>query len=192
MRFQLRPAIYRKRLRHGQDRYRLEPSRVLSVQGKAILLENFKAAFKGNEDYVATTPEGETFKPTKLTDDEIINDRTRPDRQGYVAGPLDGIWARPLSAGSHGRRLCLDGPCPRLDLQGRTRGPAQVSSAPSCMSQKKVRRGGDPRLRDRWRRLDLDSKQLHENWANRPVRLCRLRGAGIVPGRLALHGQRQH
>jgi len=69
-------------------------ARVLSVKGKAILLENFKAAFKGNEDYVATTPEGETFKPTKLTDDEIINDRTRPDRQGYVAGPLDGIWAR--------------------------------------------------------------------------------------------------
>jgi mono/diheme cytochrome c family protein len=69
-------------------------ARVLSKEGKAILLENFKAAFRGHEDYVATNPDGDTFKPAELSDDEIINDRTRPDRQGYVAGPLDGIWAR--------------------------------------------------------------------------------------------------
>jgi mono/diheme cytochrome c family protein len=69
-------------------------ARVLSTQGKAILLENFKAAFAGNEDYVATNSDGDTYKPAQLKDDEIINDRTRPDHQGYVAGPLDGIWAR--------------------------------------------------------------------------------------------------
>jgi hypothetical protein len=69
-------------------------ARVLSVEGKAILLKNFKNAFVGNEDYLATTADGTTFSPAKLTDDEIINDRTRPDHQGYVAGPLDGIWAR--------------------------------------------------------------------------------------------------
>jgi hypothetical protein len=43
---------------------------------------------------VATNPEGGTYRPASLSDDEIINDRVRPDRQGYAAGPLDGIWAR--------------------------------------------------------------------------------------------------
>lgn len=67
-------------------------ARVLSEKGKELLVSNFKAAIPKN--YEATTAEGVTYKPGELTDDEIINDRTRPDRQGYVAGPLDGIWAR--------------------------------------------------------------------------------------------------
>ena len=67
-------------------------ARVLSAEGKALLLEYFRAAIP--PDYVATSASGARFKPFDLTPDEIINDRARPDHQGYVAGPLDGVWAR--------------------------------------------------------------------------------------------------
>jgi hypothetical protein len=67
-------------------------ARVLSVEGKALLVDNFRAAIP--RDFVATAADGTTYKPADLTPDEIVNDRARPDRQGYVAGPLDGIWAR--------------------------------------------------------------------------------------------------
>jgi hypothetical protein len=67
-------------------------ARVLSVEGKALLIENFRAAIP--KDYEATAADGTTYKPADLTPDEIVNDRARPDHQGYVAGPLDGLWAR--------------------------------------------------------------------------------------------------
>lgn len=67
-------------------------ARVLSQAGKDLLVGNFKAAIPA--DYVATTADGAIYRPALLSDDEIINDRVRPDRQGYAAGPLDGIWAR--------------------------------------------------------------------------------------------------
>jgi mono/diheme cytochrome c family protein len=70
----------------------LNRARVLNVEGKALLLENFRAAIP--RDYVATAADGTTYKPAELAPDDIINDRTRPDHQGYVAGPLDGVWAR--------------------------------------------------------------------------------------------------
>jgi hypothetical protein len=65
---------------------------VLSKAGEDLLVGSFKAAIPG--DYVATNPQGGIYLPATLTDDEIINDRVSPDRQGYAAGPLDGIWAR--------------------------------------------------------------------------------------------------
>ena len=74
-----------------------DPNRaqVLSPEGKKLLLDNFKAAFLlKDKNFIAKRADGTTFKPTELTDDEIINDRTRLDRQGYSAIPLDGIWAR--------------------------------------------------------------------------------------------------
>ena len=67
-------------------------ARVLSVEGKNLLVANFRAAIP--KDYVATSADGTTYKPAELTPDDIVNDRARPDHQGYVAGPLDGIWAR--------------------------------------------------------------------------------------------------
>jgi hypothetical protein len=67
-------------------------ARVLSAEGKALLIANFRAAIPA--DYLATAADGTTYKPSALTPDEIVNDRVRPDHQGYVAGPLDGIWAR--------------------------------------------------------------------------------------------------
>jgi hypothetical protein len=67
-------------------------ARVLSKEGRNLLLSNFKAAVPA--DYVATGPHGEKSMPAKLSDDEIINDRVSPEHQGYAAGPLDGIWAR--------------------------------------------------------------------------------------------------
>jgi hypothetical protein len=75
--------------RMGTDSNR---ARVLSVEGKALLIENFRAAIP--KDYEATAADGTTYKPADLTPDEIVNDRARPDHQGYVAGPLDGLWAR--------------------------------------------------------------------------------------------------
>jgi mono/diheme cytochrome c family protein len=70
-------------------------ARVLSPEGKKLLMDNFKAAFLlKDKNFTATRADGTTVKPAELKDDDIINDRTRPDNQGYVAGPLSGIWAR--------------------------------------------------------------------------------------------------
>jgi mono/diheme cytochrome c family protein len=67
-------------------------ARVLGPEGKDLLVRNFLAGIP--KDYVATAADGTTYKPAELGVDDIINDRARPDHQGYVAGPLDGIWAR--------------------------------------------------------------------------------------------------
>ncbi|MFO0953815.1 MAG: hypothetical protein U0835_22200 [Isosphaeraceae bacterium] len=67
-------------------------ARVLSKEGKSLLLNSFKSAIPA--DFVATRPEGGVYMPATLSDDEIINDRVAPERQGYAAGPLDGVWAR--------------------------------------------------------------------------------------------------
>ncbi|WP_435019951.1 hypothetical protein TA3x_001563 [Tundrisphaera sp. TA3] len=70
-------------------------ARVLSKEGQALLVDNFVKAFVlTDKDYVATRADGTQFKPAELKLDEIINDRVRPENQGYVAGPLSGIWAR--------------------------------------------------------------------------------------------------
>lgn len=67
-------------------------ARVLSEAGRDLLVGSFKSAIPA--DYVATDPEGRSYRPAALSDDEIINDRVSPERQGYAAGPLDGVWAR--------------------------------------------------------------------------------------------------
>ena len=67
-------------------------ARVLGAEGKALLLNSFRAGIPA--DFVATTANGTTYKPSELAPDDIVNDRARPDHQGYVVGPLDGIWAR--------------------------------------------------------------------------------------------------
>lgn len=67
-------------------------ARVLSPQGKALLLGSFLAAIP--KEYVATRPDGTTYKPADLPPDQVVNDRTSPKNQGYIASPLDGIWAR--------------------------------------------------------------------------------------------------
>lgn len=68
-------------------------ARVLTnAEGRDLLIGSFLTAIP--EDYVATAPDGTEYRPRALPVDEVLNDRTRPDRQGYIAGPLDGIWAR--------------------------------------------------------------------------------------------------
>lgn len=70
-------------------------ARVLSKEGRDLLLTNFRLAFTLNDkDYLATRANGTQFRPADLQPDEIVNDRVRLDNQGYVAGLLDGIWAR--------------------------------------------------------------------------------------------------
>jgi hypothetical protein len=67
-------------------------SRVQTAQTHKLFLKAFLDAIP--KDFVATTPKGQPFKPWELKSEEVLNDRVHPNEQGYVAGPLDGIWAR--------------------------------------------------------------------------------------------------
>jgi mono/diheme cytochrome c family protein len=67
-------------------------ARVQTPEGRALFLEAFLAAIP--EGYEATAPDGQTYVPRRLGADAVLNDRTHINGQGYVAGPLDGVWAR--------------------------------------------------------------------------------------------------
>ncbi len=106
-----------------------DPNRaqVLSPEGKKLLLDNFKAAFLlKDKNFIAKRADGTTFKPAELTDDEIINDRTRLDRQGYSAIPLDGIWARARTCTTARSRPSATYSPPAIP---RAHGPAHSSAA---------------------------------------------------------------
>jgi hypothetical protein len=66
---------------------------VSSVSSQKLLIDAFLATF--SPETIATNPEnGQVYKPKALPNEQIISDRSKPWQQGYVAGPLDGIWAK--------------------------------------------------------------------------------------------------
>lgn len=65
---------------------------VSSLEGRELLVQSFLAAI--DDTYVATDPGGTQYRPSELSEHEVVNDRTRPELQGYSAGTLDGIWSR--------------------------------------------------------------------------------------------------
>ena len=67
-------------------------ARVLTPAGRALFQDAFLGAIP--KGYTATSPDGTRFDASALKPDDVLNDRTRPDSQGYTAGPLDGVWAR--------------------------------------------------------------------------------------------------
>lgn len=67
-------------------------ARVQTAEGGELFRAAFLAAIP--EDYEATSPNGEKFKPRAFAkDNPPLNDRTHPNNQGYAARPLGGIWA---------------------------------------------------------------------------------------------------
>lgn len=56
---------------------------VSNAEGRELLIRSFLMA----------VPEDVEWR-RGLSEADVVNDRTSPNRQGYVAGPLDGVWAR--------------------------------------------------------------------------------------------------
>ncbi|MBY5721776.1 hypothetical protein HFO33_35385 [Rhizobium leguminosarum] len=68
-------------------------AQVLNPAGSAIFLAAFKAACHDpNFSYVDTY--GRHLQPCAMPDYRILRDTTETANQGYLAPPLDGIWAR--------------------------------------------------------------------------------------------------
>jgi hypothetical protein len=76
------------------DRIGTDPNRAQVLNKEA--LELFARYFRESvpSDFSIKDDSGRTQFPSRLSDDDILIDRTEAEQQGYVADALDGLWAR--------------------------------------------------------------------------------------------------
>jgi predicted Fe-S protein YdhL (DUF1289 family) len=68
-------------------------SQVLTPAGKALFLASFQKTCH-DKSFTYINSLGRTIQPCVAPASEIIRDTSPTDQQGYIASPLDGIWAR--------------------------------------------------------------------------------------------------
>ncbi|MER9631006.1 hypothetical protein [Mesorhizobium sp. M0296] len=68
-------------------------AQVLTRAGAALLTSAFRAACH-DKDFAYTDRNGTRVQPCIAPDNHILKDTTAAQNQGYIAGVLDGIWAR--------------------------------------------------------------------------------------------------
>jgi len=71
-------------------------ARILLPETFKLFLKNFLASVPEDYTYTLTNPDGtsEEVRPRALAASEVLIDRSDPERQGYLAGALEGTWAR--------------------------------------------------------------------------------------------------
>ncbi|WP_244513177.1 MULTISPECIES: cytochrome c [unclassified Ensifer] len=83
----------RNEQRYPQIGTDMNRAQVLNTAGSAIFLTAFKAACH-DASFRYTDPYGRQIQPCAMPDFRILRDTTEVTNQGYLASPLDGIWAR--------------------------------------------------------------------------------------------------
>ena len=68
-------------------------AQVLTPAGAKLFLSSFQAACH-DKDFTYVDRNGKTIRPSVAPPSQILRDSTMAQNQGYIAGVLDGIWAR--------------------------------------------------------------------------------------------------